>query len=104
MAALRWSFGLIMVAIFLWIAIINWCAVALSITTRRFHSQIPLIGALFGFLGLLTLPFELPHLALYFLPLILDSGTFMVVLWATSVICRWIKTAVSSRNKMTIVM
>ena len=92
MEAIRWILGMTLVSISLWVLIVNWMSLVSSIIYRRFHSQVPFCGTLFGVGGLLIVPIKIPHLILYFLPAVLDCGTIMCVAWGVYVVYKGIKT------------
>ena len=54
--ALRFALGLALLAIFIWIALLNWRVFYLRLTGRRAPSWIPLMGGVSGAAGLLLLP------------------------------------------------
>jgi hypothetical protein len=78
---MRWTIGIVIIVIGLWVIAVNWLAFILSITVHKHHSQVPLIGASFGALGLLIIPVKMPHVVLYLAPFFLDCGTLMLMVW-----------------------
>ena len=91
MEVIRWILGITSVSVSLCVLIVNWKSLALSIVSRRFHSQVPFCGTLFGVVGLLIMPIKMPHLIFYFLPAVLDCGTIMCVVWGVHVVYKNIK-------------
>lgn len=92
MEVIRWIIGIILISASFWVLIVNWMALVLSIISQRFHSQVPLCGALLGIGGLLLMPIKMPCLFFYFLPAVLDCGTIMCVAWGVYVVYKGIKT------------
>ena len=98
MEVVRWILGIVAAIVYLWIVTVNWRAVVLSETTRQFHSQIPLIGSLFGVVGLMLLPVNISNYMLYLLPVLLDCGTLMAVGWGISAAYVKIKRILNSKG------
>lgn len=66
MEVIRWIIGIILISASFWVLIVNWMALVLSIISQRFHSQVPLCGALLGIGGLLLMPIKMPYLFFLF--------------------------------------
>lgn len=94
MNILLWIIGALLIIIAIWILMLNWISIILSITTRRFHSQVPLVGSLLAILGELIVPMKMPHKILYFLPVLLDSGTIIYVLSLMCTLYKMIKSEI----------
>ena len=94
MEIMCWILGTVSISVGLWVLIVNWMALVLSMVTRQFHSQVPFAGTLFGVAGLLIMPIKMPHCFFYFVPFALDCGTIMCVAWWLHVVYRYIKSTV----------
>ena len=79
-----WIAGGILLTCFVYIIVCNWVMLILSWTTKRFHSVVPLMGSVLGVIGLFLIPVSMPHWSIYFLPIILDCGTVMFVVWGVT--------------------
>ena len=94
MEIIHWIIGALLIIIAVWILMLNWISIILSIATRRFHSQVPFVGSLLAILGELIIPIEMPHKILYFLPVLLDSGTIIYVLSLMCILYKMIKSQI----------
>jgi hypothetical protein len=61
MSVMRWTAGVLLLAVCLQICVSNIVLLRRSIVRKEHHSPIPLIGALFGIAGLLALPVPVSH-------------------------------------------
>ena len=86
METIRWIFGIVALGIFILVVFLNWIMLVSSMVTHRFHSQVPLVGALLGIGALALIPVTMPHYSIYFLPILLDCGTVMFLLALPSLI------------------
>ena len=84
-----WVLGVTLLLLSCWVLVCNCHALVTSAFKHQFVSQIPLVGAFFGVVGLLVIPIRLPHPLLYLVPVVLDVGTIMLLLWV--VWCTWKK-------------
>ena len=75
-----WIAGGILLTCFVYIIVCNLMMLILSLTTHRFHSVVPLVGAVLGVIGLFLIPVSMPHWTIYFLPVVLDWGTIAFLL------------------------
>ena len=76
-----WCIGVLMLFGSCFVIAANYYAFIMSALTKRFHSQVPLIGGPLGVAGLLVVPIKMPHPLIYALPMILDIGTLMFFAW-----------------------
>ena len=90
MEVFRWFIGVGMTLIGLWVVFVNCVSVVLSQTTHKYHSLIPFIGAFLCIAGLFVIPIGMPHPILYIMPLILDYGTLLPILWGIAKVYKMI--------------
>ena len=86
-----WIAGGVVLTCFVYIIVCNWVMLILSLTTKRFHSVVPLIGSVLGVIGLFLMPVSMPHWSIYFLPIVLDYGTVIFVVWGATEIYKKFK-------------
>ena len=74
----RWFLGVICLIASAIVIICNYAMIVQSYVTKKFHSQIPLIGGILGIIGLVIAPIKLSW---YFclLPAIVDFGTLPIL-------------------------
>ena len=82
----RWTLGVLMMSICIWVVFANWASLLMSIVSHRFHSQIPLVGPLFRVLGLTVVPVSIPWY--YILLVLADCGTVVFLIWSVGAICK----------------
>lgn len=80
METVRWIIGIMALGCFILVVFANWMMLVSSVVTHHFHSQVPIVGALLGVVGLAVIPVSLPHYSIYILPILLDCGTVMLLL------------------------
>ena len=79
METIWWIIGMGALGIFVLVVLANWAMLAMSADTHRFHSQVPLVGALSGVAGFALIPVPMPHCSMYLLSIFLDCGTIMLL-------------------------
>lgn len=74
----RWSISLILVFLGVWVILGNYVMIYKSIRTRKFHSLIPMFGAIFVLLAILVSP--LTFRMYYLFIALLDPGTIVTII------------------------
>lgn len=79
LTGVRWIAGSILFLMFAWVAIFNALIIRVRIFEKKYSSQIPIAGGLFGALAFSTLPLRWLN-ELWWLPLILDLGSLPLLI------------------------
>ena len=99
METMRWIIGIGALGIFVLVVLANWAMLAMSAVTHRFHSQVPIVGALSGVAGLALIPVSMPHCSMYLLPIFLDCGTIMLLAALSSLAKAIFSAPISKKNR-----
>ena len=99
METMRWIIGIGALGIFVLVVLANWAMLAMSAVTHRFHSQVPIVGALSGVAGLALIPVPMPHCSMYLLPIFLDCGTIMLLAALSSLAKAIFSAPISKKNR-----
>jgi uncharacterized membrane protein YuzA (DUF378 family) len=70
---IQWAVSSVFLALFVFVATLNWMTVWAAIFRGKHSSWVPLVGGLFGVAGVWLLPIAHSHFY-WWLPLILDWG------------------------------
>ena len=70
----RWILGIIFLIFSIYLIIVNYVMIFQSYTTKKFHSQIPLLGGISGLVALIIIPIKISWY-IYLIPSIIDLGT-----------------------------